>query len=135
MAKAVLEDWQSKFPFRYPDHFVFPSERYQLQGPSKPLKFISADPTKPIDSFHSSWKTAKKLANVECRWHDCRHTFISMLGEVHTPDATIMAMAGHISRKMLERHSHSRNQAKNDAIIRAFGGDPAMVPAKVQKIR
>jgi hypothetical protein len=31
-------------------------------------------------------------------------------------DATIMSLAGHLSRKMMERSSHTRNEAKRQAI-------------------
>lgn len=39
-----------------------------------------------------------------------------MLGEGQASDATIKALSGHISNKMLERYSHSRNAAKQEAI-------------------
>jgi integrase len=53
---------------------------------------------------------------VDCRWHDLRHSFISNLAESQASDATIMSLAGHLSRKMLERYSHVRNAAKLRAI-------------------
>jgi hypothetical protein len=37
-----------------------------------------------------------------------RHTFVSRLAESQASDATIMALAGHLSRKMMERYSHTR---------------------------
>jgi hypothetical protein len=45
-----------------------------------------------------------------------RHTFISDLGEGGVPEATMKAVAGWMSAKMLERHSHARRQAKQDAV-------------------
>ena len=51
------------------------------------------------------------------RPHDMRHTFISRLAENPTvSEQTIKALAGHVSRQMLERYSHIRSQAKQDAI-------------------
>ena len=51
------------------------------------------------------------------RWHDLRHTFISRLAEsTSVSEETIRALAGHVSRQMLERYSHIRSQAKRAAI-------------------
>jgi hypothetical protein len=46
-----------------------------------------------------------------------RHTFISRLAEnPNVSEQTVRALAGHVSRQMLERHSHIRSQAKQAAI-------------------
>jgi hypothetical protein len=46
-----------------------------------------------------------------------RHTFISRLAEnPNVSEQTIRAIAGHVSRQMLERYSHIRSQAKQAAI-------------------
>src|SRR5215469_16035738 len=48
---------------------------------------------------------------------DMRHTFISRLAEnPSVSEQTIKALAGHVSRQMLERYSHIRSQAKHAAI-------------------
>jgi hypothetical protein len=57
------------------------------------------------------------LAGVKgFRFHDCRHHAITELAESQASDATIMALAGHVSRKMLEHYSHVRQEAKRDAV-------------------
>jgi hypothetical protein len=44
-------------------------------------------------------------------------TFISCLAErPEISEQTIMSLAGHVSRSMLARYSHIRNQAKQSAI-------------------
>jgi integrase len=63
-----------------------------------------------------AWKMALEKANVECRWHDLRHTFVSRMAESMASDATIMALAGHLSVKMKERYSHVRAESKRQAI-------------------
>jgi integrase len=63
-----------------------------------------------------AWGACRKLAGVECRLHDPGHTFISKLGDGQTSDQTVMALSGHMSRKMLERYSHARNEAKRQAV-------------------
>ena len=50
------------------------------------------------------------------RFHDLRHHAITELAESQASDATIMAIAGHVSRRMLERYSHVRMEAKRTAL-------------------
>jgi hypothetical protein len=44
------------------------------------------------------------------------HHFITNLAETQTSDSTILVIAGHLSRKMLERYSHIRSEAKRAAV-------------------
>jgi integrase len=63
------------------------------------------------------WDRLRTLAKVDCRRLDLRHTFITRLAEnPHVSEETILALAGHVSRRMLERYSHIRTRAKEDAI-------------------
>ena len=111
---------RSNFPDAVPAHYVFPSERYGLDGESgyadgKVLPY-SIRPDVAIGSWKVAWTAARTKAGVACRWHDLRHTFVSKMAEGQASDATIMALAGHLSRKMMERYSHVRNEAKRIAI-------------------
>jgi len=63
------------------------------------------------------------LAKVDCRFHDLRHTFISRLAESQASDSTVMALAGHVSRAMMERYSHIRMEAKRKAVDDLSGKD------------
>ena len=129
---AALRDWRSQFPDALPSHYAFPSERYGLKGEDgyKDGKAVPYDikPTVPIGSWKVAWTAARKAAGVECRWHDMRHTFISMMAEGQASDATIMSLAGHLSRKMMERYSHTRNEAKRAAISILDGAGPLGSP-------
>jgi integrase len=119
-ALATLQAWRSNFRDVQPSHYVFPSERYGLKGEAGHKSGIAVayaiDPTKPIGPWKFSWDTARTESKVQCRWHDLRHTFVSRVAEGQAPDATIMALSGHLSKKMLERYSHVRNEAKRTAI-------------------
>jgi integrase len=136
-ALKALQDWRRLFPDAKPGHYVFCSERYGLDGQNgrKGGKAVpySVDPTKPISSFKVAWNNARKVAKVECRWHDARHSFLSRLGERAVSDRTMMALAGHVSKKMLERYSHISNSAKRDAISAAFGTEPEAPKVKQPK--
>jgi integrase len=119
-AFKALQEWRREFPDAAPSHYVFPTERYGLAGEEGYLEGkvvpYAIDPTTPIGSWKVSWTAARTAAKVDCRWHDMRHTFVSRMAESQASDATIMALAGHLSRKMLERYSHTRGEAKRLAI-------------------
>jgi integrase len=74
------------------------------------------DPSKPVTGFDGPWKTVRKVAGVEGRWHDTRHTVISQLGEQGASAETIMAIAGHVSPQMLKRYCHIGMEAKREAM-------------------
>lgn len=119
-AAQCLKEWRSRFPEAEPGHYVFPSECYGLDGEAGyqegKITPYAVKPTVPIGSWKVAWTRARALAKVTCRWHDLRHTFVSRMAEGQAADATIMALAGHLSRKMLEHYSHVRNEAKRQAI-------------------
>ena len=50
------------------------------------------------------------------RFHDLRHHAITELAESQASEQTIMAIAGHVSRKMLAHYSHVRLEAKRKAL-------------------
>jgi integrase len=62
------------------------------------------------------------------RFHDPRHSAITKLSESQASDQTIMAIAGHLSREMLEHYNHVRLAAKRaalEAISTALPNAPA----------
>jgi hypothetical protein len=67
-------------------------------------------------SGQKAWWAALTRAGLKIRFHDLRHTCITKLAESVTSDQTIMAIAGHVSRKMLEHYSHIRMEAKRIAL-------------------
>jgi integrase len=74
------------------------------------------DPTIPIARIKRAWTTACARAGVRCRFHDLRHTVATKLAEQGTPEETMRALLGHMSREMLERYSHIRIAAKREAV-------------------
>lgn len=53
---------------------------------------------------------------MRCRFHDLRHTALTKMAEAGVPERVMMALAGHLSRAMLERYSHVRMKAKREAV-------------------
>ena len=59
-------------------------------------------------------------AGLQLRFHDLRHTCITKLAESQASEQTLMAISGHVSRRMIEHYSHIRMDAKRgatDAIV------------------
>jgi integrase len=50
------------------------------------------------------------------RFHDLRHQAIAELAESQASDATIKAIAGHVSQQMLEHYSHIRLELKRQEL-------------------
>jgi len=70
----------------------------------------------PIKSWRTAWRRALKDAGLSVRFHDLRHTCITKLAEGQASEQTLMSIAGHVSRKMLEHYSHIRMEAKRVAL-------------------
>lgn len=119
-ATLCIQEWRREFPDAKPEHYVFPSEKYGFAGEAGYLHGAivpyNLNPDVPIGSWQIAWGNALKAAGVRCRWHDLRHTFVSRIAESQVSDATIMALAGHLSVKMKERYSHVRAEAKRQAV-------------------
>ena len=128
-----------------PDWHLFP----HAEGYTKP------DPTKPMSGWRSAWRSltravqcpacgqlqqpAEVCANDKCktnieklksplhglRFHDLRHHAITELAESQASERTIMAIAGHVSPKMLDHYSHVRIQAKREALDALSGKQSA----------
>jgi integrase len=136
-----------------PEHFVFPTCEHER-----------IDPTKPQKSWRSAWRSLVKQAGKRAcneaaklaeqaggnagearkraaqpfhgfRFHDLRHQAITELAEAGASDATLMALAGHMSRQMLEHYSHVRMEAKRNAVELLQGGllkAPALKEPKIE---
>jgi integrase len=100
-----------------PDSFLFPFHKIGLAGNSRQPVLYDVDLARPMGSWRKAWRVASKAAGIRYRPHDMRHTFISRLAEnPSVSEQTIKALAGHVSRQMLERYSHIRSEAKHAAI-------------------
>jgi integrase len=104
-AVRALADWLGRFQGCQPSHYVFPRcENKQI------------DPTRPTAGWRTAWRNACKRAGLKIRFHDLRHTAITKMAEGQNSEETIMAIAGHVSRQMLEHYSHIRNARKRVAL-------------------
>ena len=107
-----------------PSHYVFAAftPEFKLNGKRVldgviDYKITASDPTRHLNSWRSAWRTLTKRAGLPgFRFHDLRYCAITQLAENGASDSTIMAIAGHVSRRMLERYSHVRMEAKRTAL-------------------
>jgi integrase len=104
----------------HPAHYVFAAfvPKFTFSGKKVIDYNVTAfDPTRHLNSWRSAWRTLTKKAGLPgFRFHDLRHCAITQLAENGTSDSTIMSIAGHVSRRMLERYSHVRMEAKRKAM-------------------
>jgi len=123
-----------------PEHFVFPACEGGVIDPSRPqTTWRTAWRKLVIHAAKSAGELAAEIAfqnglDAEqaraaaaapfkgFRFHDLRHQAITELAEAGASDATMMAIAGHMSRAMLEHYSHVRMAAKRDALGKLEGG-------------
>ena len=95
-----------------PGHYVFPAcENGQI------------DPTRHQKTWRTAWRNLTIAAGLKgYRFHDLRHQAITELAEAGAPDATLMVIAGHLSREMIEHYSHVQMQAKREAVEKLSSG-------------
>lgn len=126
-----------------PEHYVFPTCENLTVDPSRPQKGWRTAWRKLVretarrvgreaarDALASgcglraaiaAWKRAAAPVRG-LRFHDLRHQAITEMAETGASDATMMAVAGHMSRRMLEHYSHVRMAAKRTALDKLESG-------------
>jgi integrase len=115
---AVLTTWLARFPNAGPDSCVFPRHSVQMLKDGKGAVICDVLLSEPVQSWQRAWRKVLKDAGLKYRWHDLRHTFVTRLAEnPNVSEETIRALAGHVSKEMLQRYSHIRVQAKREAIL------------------
>jgi len=92
-----------------PLHYLFPFRRGQ-----KPY-----DPTRPmtVSGIKKAWNEVRIATGLKWfRPYDTRHTAITRWAEAGVDINNIMAMAGHVSRRMMLHYTHISQQAKRRAL-------------------
>jgi integrase len=141
-------------------HYLFPAFKFRSRNQSGDKGRAGYDPTSPMKSWRTAWRAltraiecpacrvlqqpAESCRNEKCRarihslksrfaglrFHDLRHHCITRLAEAGVAEQTLMAIAGHVSREMLEHYSHIRMQAKREAVAAL---ESPRVPAQEQQ--
>lgn len=92
------------------DHYILP---HRARDGEKGF-----DPRRPISSWRGSWDKLRHAAGMpNLRMYDLRHHAITrLLEDESVSERTVIELAGHVSRAMLERYSHIRMRAKKEAV-------------------
>ena len=103
---GLLLDRASTLRMGEPECYVFPA-----------CEHLHIDATRPQKTWRTSWRALTRAAGLKgLRFHDLRHQCITELLEGGAPEAAVLSIAGHVSRKMMEHYSHIRMEAKRKAI-------------------
>lgn len=131
-AMAALTFWATHFPWRKPEHYVFPAERYGAAGDKFCAKAYDVDPSKPIGSIKEAWEAAKlragrilqgvpegtdskgKIPPLVCRFHDLRHTAVSRMLNAGIPIAKVAKIAGWSPATMVRMAARYGHFSLND---------------------
>jgi integrase len=100
-----------------PQHYLFPAFRYRYTKEGTKAAGKGHDPTLPMRTWRTAWRSLTAKAGLPgLRFHDLRHHCVTKLAEAGAPEETIMAIAGHVDRKMLDHYSHIRLEARRKAV-------------------
>jgi hypothetical protein len=126
-----------------PEHYVFPACENLIFDPSRPQKSWrtawrklvretarragreaargALDSGRGLRGAITAWKRAAAPFRG-LRFHDLRHQAITEMADAGASDATLMAIAGHTSRQMMEHYSHARMAAKRTVLDKLESG-------------
>jgi hypothetical protein len=103
-----------------PVHYILAAFtlRFTFSGKKVVDYYVTAfDPRTHINSWRTAWRSlTKKPCLPGFLFHDLRHCAITSLAENGASDSTIMAIAGYVRRRMLERYSLVRMEARRQAL-------------------
>jgi integrase len=71
--------YTQEFGVTQPDWLVFP-----FSNRVKPI-----DPTRPVTDIKTAWGSVRRIADVQCRFHDLRHTTLTKMAEAGVPESTM----------------------------------------------
>lgn len=102
------------------------ADRADELGHSKPEHYLwcanqhhKLNPTMPGRKWDTAWRALRDAAGLRgLPFHDLRHTVVTRLLEAGESDHVVESITGHLSRRMLEHHSHIRLTAKKAALDR-----------------
>ena len=117
LAYGILRERATKLGIAGPEFYVFPAcENSRIDG------------TRPQKTWRTAWRNITQAAGLKgLRFHDLRHQCVTELLEGGAPEAAVLSIAGHVSRRMMEHYSHVRMEAKRRALE---GLSPVIVPTE-----
>jgi integrase len=101
-----------------PEHFLLPADLSRHTKNTDPLTGKRGfDPTRHQMSWRTAWRSLSRAAGFKrLRFHDLRHSFISLMGERGVPLQIVQAIVGHMSPAMTRYYTHISNAAARNAV-------------------
>ena len=101
-----------------PDHYLLPADLSKHTKKGAPLTGEKGfDPTRHQVSWNTAWRRLRKAAGLgKLRFHDMRHTFITLMGERGVPVQVLGAMVGHMSPAMVRYYTHISSNAARQSV-------------------
>lgn len=105
-----------------PGHFLLPHRA--------PNGAEGWDPTRPTSSWRKAWDNLRAAAGMpHLRMYDLRHHAITkLLEDEGVSERTVIELAGHVSRKMLDTYSHIRMKSKFEGVMALERSVPVKKP-------
>jgi integrase len=117
-----------------PKHYLLPADLSRHTKAFDPLKGIGFDTTRHQNGWRSAWRRLCKSADLDgLRFHDLRHSFITLMAERNVPLPVVQAMVGHMSAAITRRYMHISSRAARNAV--ELLNRPAFVEDFVEKSR
>jgi integrase len=100
-----------------PDHFLLPADQSRHTRKNDPLRGMGFDVTHHQMSWRSAWRSLTKEAGFPgLRFHDLRHSFITLMAEHGVPLPVVQSMVGHMSPQITRHYTHISNEAARRAV-------------------
>ncbi len=95
---------------REPEHYLLPADLSKHTQDYDPFRGRRGfDPTMHQRSWDTAWRNLRKAAGfASFRFHDLRHTFVTLMGEKGVPLQILQTMVGHMSASMVRYHAYQR---------------------------
>jgi len=106
-----------------PTHYLFPYR----------MKRNCFDPSRPMSEsgISKQWQEVRDATGLSWfRMYDTRHTGLTRMAEAGVAEAVRSAFSGHQGRRMREHYEHICEQAKRQAVAKAF---PRRTPIKISE--
>lgn len=93
--------------------------RWKTRKKHDTLVFPNPQKSGPLVKVSKSWASLLEEACVQSvTRHDMRHNFVSQLQRAGVNDTVIADLTGHRTLTQLKRYSHSRDEARREAVAR-----------------
>lgn len=101
-----------------PEHYLLPADLSRHTKSTDPLMGGRGfDPTRHQSTWRSAWRRLRTAAGLDgLRFHDLRHSFITLMAERGVPLPVVQSMVGHLSAKVTRHYTHISSQAARNAV-------------------